>query len=77
MVLSPCRRWPQDILSSASNTTVMLTALMLQHQQITQQNELMQAVVASLTDKKKPRLETVKPDMFDGYSLSPEEWIDF
>lgn len=76
MMLKPCPRISEDILASASDTTLMFPALQLQQLQIFQQNELMQAVLASLKEKKQ-RLETVKPNMFDGYSSGPEAWIGF
>lgn len=77
MVLQPCRRLSEETSVSTSSTAMMLQALQLQQQQITQQNELMQAIVSSMKEKEKPRFEAVKPDMFDGYSSSPEGWIDF
>lgn len=77
MVLRPCRRESEETSISTSNTTMMLQALQLQQQQITQHNELMQAIVSSMKEKEKPRFEIVKPDLFDGYSSSPEGWIDF
>ncbi|KAG0431791.1 hypothetical protein HPB47_021437, partial [Ixodes persulcatus] len=77
MVLQPCRRLSEETSVSTSSTAMMLQALQLQQQQITQQNELMQAIGSCTKEKEKPKFETVKPDMFDGYSSSPEGWIDF
>lgn len=78
MVLKPCREEPQEfVCPPISNMTMVCQALQLQQKQIGQQNELMQAIVASMKANDKPRLETVKPDMFDGHSSTPKGLIDF
>lgn len=54
-----------------------MQALQIEQQHLTRKNELMRAIVASMQDKEIPRLEMVKPEMFDGHALSPERLIAF
>lgn len=61
--------------SSLSVQGMMCQLLTFQQQQAQQQQEFLRMMTESMSAQ--PRLDSVKPEVFDGSSASPKSWIDF
>lgn len=66
----------EQTVPSTSCVEGMINQLItLQEQQARQHNEFMQVIASSLSSQ--PRIELVKPEVFDGSNASPQNWLNF